>query len=541
MTNTRREVFKFAGGAAAGALLTPAPWRLITDAALWSENWPGIPVPARGEIRAKVTNCSLCPAGCRLRARCVDDRPVSLAGAGCAFGVTAHHLPYHPARLRQGPAAEAAAAFARRSPGDGIAVLDLNPGRTASWTLRRAMGALSGTYISADPNPIAYDLHAAKTVLSVGAPLLERWGTPANVIAARPNFHLIHAGAVETPTAMAADEWIRIPAGGEAAFVANLPAAVRSRLEQDGPSLVIGDAAGIFELNRSLQAPVYARPEAPVSDSWKKQAAPVTALTAVADHSIRFLLIDESSPVTYIPWHSVERKLARENPVVVTFTATRGGYARHATFALPVAVFPELAEDVPAAADQLQESFRLATPLMTPIQGASSAAEFAGALADVPAASALRERADEIYRRTHPQHATADDFWKSLTQGESWSGGRPGLPPGAPAPASLQEIESADDLPLVAISSPGVPPLISPLMTKVYQESNLHLAPNMVALNAACGLEQGARAILQTRLGKCAVHVAIDDTVPPGAVLTGSSPGIHDICAHGAHAKVVLS
>src|SRR5215471_17629844 len=78
MTNTRREVFKFAGGAAAGALLTPAPWRLITDAALWSENWPGIPRPARGEIRAKYTNCSLCTAGCPVRARCVADQPVSL-------------------------------------------------------------------------------------------------------------------------------------------------------------------------------------------------------------------------------------------------------------------------------------------------------------------------------------------------------------------------------------------------------------------------------------------------------------------------------
>ena len=102
MKNTRRDIFKFAGGAAAGVLFTPAPWRLITDTALWSENWPGIPRPARGEIRAKFTNCALCPAGCAVRARCVGEQPVSLAGVCgglCPFGLTAHHLGIVDSRL----------------------------------------------------------------------------------------------------------------------------------------------------------------------------------------------------------------------------------------------------------------------------------------------------------------------------------------------------------------------------------------------------------------------------------------------------------
>ena len=102
---TRRDILKFAGGSAVGVLFTPAPWRLITDTALWSENWPGIPRPARGEIRAKLTNCGLCPAGCAVRARCVGEQPVALAGAHgglCPFGLTGHHLPYHPERLQAG-------------------------------------------------------------------------------------------------------------------------------------------------------------------------------------------------------------------------------------------------------------------------------------------------------------------------------------------------------------------------------------------------------------------------------------------------------
>ena len=121
MKSTRREIMMFAGGSAVGVLFTPAPWRLITDSALWSENWPGIPAPARGEIRARFTNCSLCTAGCAVRARCVGDQPVQLSGVGghplsrgalCPFGIVGHHLPYLPARVKEGPVKEAAAAVA---------------------------------------------------------------------------------------------------------------------------------------------------------------------------------------------------------------------------------------------------------------------------------------------------------------------------------------------------------------------------------------------------------------------------------------------
>jgi len=80
-------------------------------------------------------------------------------------------------------------------------------------------------------------------------------------------------------------------------------------------------------------------------------------------------------------------------------------------------------------------------------------------------------------------------------------------------------------------------------MTKLYQESNLRLAPNRVALHPddarAANVASGSNAILQTRTGKCSVVVTVDSAVPPGAVQVGGSPGIQDVCGPAARAKVV--
>jgi anaerobic selenocysteine-containing dehydrogenase len=576
MKTSRRDAFKFAGGAMAGVLFTPAPWRLITDTALWSENWPGIPRPLRGEIRTKFTNCALCPAGCGVRARCVGEQPVSLAGVGgglCPFGVGAHHLPYHPARLKHGPVEEAAAAVAQRRD-QGIALLDLNPGRTASWTYRRAMQSMHGVYL-AETQAEAINLRAARTVLSIGVPLLDGWGTPANVCAARENFRLIQVEPMESSTAVLADEWIPIAPGAESAFAQGILQALQQggkmaglakELVENGPSVVLGDAPEIAEINRLLGAygkTIVARQEAPVADSWKRTAGKITRLADVPDGSLGVLLIDEASAASYIPWHRIERKLVRDNPLVVTFAAFRGGYARYAKYALPVAIYPETMDDIPPAIDRVYASFKLSVPLVMPPAGMANLTEFAGALAGVQAGvqaeSALRDRAGEIFRtgqgtvatyadgkETPVKDLTADTFWKALNEGGEWKCGRKPTRPGPQsrpaASPTASPVESAAGLPLVAIAQ-AYTPAGSPLMTKLYQESNLRLAPNRVALcpadAVAAGVRQGSRAILQTRLGKCAVEVTVDPAVPAGAVQVGSSPGIQDVCGPAARAKVV--
>lgn len=589
-----------AGGSAAGALLTPAPWRVIKDTSLWSENWPGVPRPKTGAIAARYTNCSLCDAGCAVRARCVGSQPVALAGltghplshgALCAYGIAGHHLPYHPARLKSGnPEAALSAvssAVAQCGAAERIAVLDLRPGRTHSWTYRRAMSSIrNGLYLAPQRGSFAVDLAAAKTVLSFGAPLLDSWGTPGNVFASRGGFRLIQAEAVESRTAILADLWLPVRAGGEnglalriaqllmeaGADSEGLPPGFRERAQQaaatetgiadsqiralahglldDGPAVVLAasDSPDLLALNLLLGAPgrtLVSRRETPVPESWKK-SVPETAISAVADGSLRALLIDESVPGDYLPWSSIERKLA-PGAVVVAFSWSREGYGRHASFVLPAPVYPEALDDIPAPVDSVTALFRLSTPLVPSRAGVVAPTEFIGQLAGMDTAGALRERADGIAKsgrgsvftcadgKTVPiKQLKPDEFWKALNDGACWIDERDAKA----APPVLRLAEQAS-LPVAVAEQRGAAALVSPLMSKLHEESNLRLPRRAVALHPSSGLTEGTRARLETNCGRLEVAVTLDSSVPPGVVQAAAGPELFDVCGGETRARVV--
>jgi anaerobic selenocysteine-containing dehydrogenase len=592
MTTTRRNLLKFVGGGAAGALLTPAPWRLITDSALWSENWPGIPRPAHGGITARFTHCTLCPAGCAVRARCVAGQPVSLTGvkphavshgALCPWGIAGHHLPYHPARVRQGPVKEATAAvaqaIAQRGTGEHVAVLDLRPGRTVSWTHRRAMAAINGgLYLTPRQPGYSIDLAAAKTVISFGAPLFDGWGTPGNVIAARSIFRLIQIEPVETRTAAMADLWLPIQPGSEfmlaAALAGNMTlaeaalitgvgeqalAAVQEAAESGQAVVLAADPASpLMSLNEkygALGRTVVARSDAPMPEAWK-QAAPEMSMAAAPDGAIRVLLIDESLPGGYIPWRRIAPKLAPD-AVVVVFTSSNDGYARHAQFVLPAAVYPETAEDIGPAIDTVAAVFRIAAPLIAPVVPAVDPARFVERLAGLPASEPLRERAGAIHKAgrgtlldytaaksTPVKDVTADNFWKTLSQGGCWmdDSAKRTAPENLVFPAAGEPPRDERSL-TVVVAEPRRGGLESPLMSKLERESNLRLAANRVALSPdgarASGIENGDRAVLETAFGRLNVVVAIDPSVPAGVVEVAGGPRMADLCGGNGRARVV--
>jgi menaquinone reductase, molybdopterin-binding-like subunit len=293
----RRNLLKFLGGSALGTLLTPIPWKVLDDVAIWTQNWSWIPVPAGGEKQVRYTNCALCPAGCGLQALCAGDQPIALTGLlshpasrgfACPAGISAHQLPYDPDRLtsplkqirKNGTLSclptttdevlgETSSLLAemRDSSAEGlVAILDACPGRSTSLAYQAFAARIpNGRYLSI-PDPASdglrvmsqlagwtapgeeagVDLEQARTILSFGAGLHEGWGTPGRF------FHLLRSSAerprliqVETrqsTTALMADRWLPVKPGSESALALGLAFVI---LEQ---KLYDEKAAGISEL-----------------------------------------------------------------------------------------------------------------------------------------------------------------------------------------------------------------------------------------------------------------------------------------------------
>jgi hypothetical protein len=390
-------------------------------------------------------------------------------GGLCPYGVAAHHLPFHPKRVKSGPVAEARAAIDKA---DGIALLDLRPGRTASWLHRMAMGERKGIYFAPAEPAVSVNLAAAKTVVSLGAPLLDGWIAPAAAFAVRDRFRLIQVEDAESRTAALADEWVR-----------TMPDLARL----EAPVLVIDPAMSdeVVEMNRKLGGwgtTVVPRSEAPVPDAWRKTAAPVTDLAAVADGSIRTLLIDESMPGAYIPWHEIERKLV-PNSMVIAFSWSGEGYGRHARILLPSPVYPEALDDLPPAFDALEPSLRVVEPLVKAPEGTVIPAEFVSG----------RKLADALKERS--------------------GAGLPARPGERSSPVRWAGQE---------------PRPTSPLFTKLWQESDLLLGPRQVAVHPSYGA--AGAAILQTSRGRIPVEVVHDRGIPPGKVRYVPAPELLDLC-----------
>ncbi|MGA2149056.1 MAG: molybdopterin dinucleotide binding domain-containing protein, partial [Bryobacteraceae bacterium] len=83
----------------------------------------------------------------------------------------------------------------------------------------------------------------------------------------------------------------------------------------------------------------------------------------------------------------------------------------------------------------------------------------------------------------------------------------------------------------------------SPILSKVYQESNLRLAANRAALHPSaagdCGVKDGCRAMIETRSGKLEVLVTLDAAVPKGVVQLAAAASTLELFASSARAKVV--
>ena len=138
MKFTRRDLLIGGAGAVAGLVLTPVPWKLLSDVSIWTQNFPWIPQPAHGPVETKYSTCTLCEAGCGIRVRMAANCPVGVAGVSES---SANQGRAVPACLCRSPVELASPPIARSAP-------------------RRARGVLGGgrrrpfrKLVTRDPSP----------------------------------------------------------------------------------------------------------------------------------------------------------------------------------------------------------------------------------------------------------------------------------------------------------------------------------------------------------------------------------------------------
>ncbi|MEW5722817.1 MAG: molybdopterin-dependent oxidoreductase [Thermodesulfobacteriota bacterium] len=273
----RRGFVKFVVGAGVGFHLTPWPWKLMDDVAIWTQNWPWVPRLTRYPAQDfHPTVCTLCEGGCGLFVRVINgERTVKAEGLPaapvnqgklCPLGAAGPQYQYSLARF-QGPlkriGARGAGAWAKldwsqalqevggrladlRKEGKAGSVVMVS-GRRSCLTralAERFMNAygspnlvdlpsLAGARAVADKAQfgpgvqVGYDLESTGYILSFGAGLLEGWGSPVQSIRA---FNRLQAGGGRVVqidsraslTASKAGKWIAVAPGTEAALALGL-------------------------------------------------------------------------------------------------------------------------------------------------------------------------------------------------------------------------------------------------------------------------------------------------------------------------------
>ncbi len=277
MELNRRNFVKLVVGGVAGINATPLPWKLTDDIAIWTQNWPWVPVPPVGEVTHVKSVCSLCAGGCGIEVRKVGtmavkiegrtDYPVNPGGI-CPLGAGGLQLLYNESirytrpMKRVGPRGSgkfiditwdegldmlAGRISALREGGspEAVAAVDGNLARsTMSLVIERLLLAVGSpnyvktpsvedTYgmaniiMQGSEGPMAYDLENADYVLSFGSGLLEGWGAPGRVINAwrlwrenpvKRKTKVVQLESRASNTASKADQWVALRPGTEAAL-----------------------------------------------------------------------------------------------------------------------------------------------------------------------------------------------------------------------------------------------------------------------------------------------------------------------------------
>jgi anaerobic selenocysteine-containing dehydrogenase len=273
----RRNFIKLFVGGAVGTGLSPLPWKLTDDIAIWTQNWPWVPVPMTGEFYHVKSICKLCPGGCGVEVRKVDGRAVKIEGRTdfpvnpggiCPLGMGGLQLLYNEENRFTGPMKrvgprgsgkfqnitwdEALGTLAGRisslrNRGNAGEILGIDGNRaqtTMSLMVERFIKAVGSpnymripssedtarmvdSLMQGNEGSTGYDLENSDFILSFGSGLLEGWGSPGRVLnawslwrseASKGRVRVVQVESRASNSASKADQWLPVKPGTETAL-----------------------------------------------------------------------------------------------------------------------------------------------------------------------------------------------------------------------------------------------------------------------------------------------------------------------------------
>jgi anaerobic selenocysteine-containing dehydrogenase len=286
---------------------------------------------------------------------------------------------------------------------------------------------------------------------------------------------------------------------------------------------------------------------------------PSPSLEDVPTGSVGVLFLDAADDGRALPWPLLQRALAKD-AVVVSLSPFDGALAREADVLVPAPAPLEAWDEVLPTADASVASYAVSPPVLEAPPGATDAVTFLQGLAtalrievgEATHEERLRERVAAI-RAAHrgrlvarteggyaeQEAADASALWQALVAGGCWIDEGQGVTPLAirtplPSPATLERWgrpEAAPtDLSLVATAARGAAGTTpaSPLLSKLYQESDLRPAATTVAMGPSTAVRLGLADRQPVRIespkGAVRAELRIDPMLPPGRIALAAGP-----------------
>ncbi|MBF0118474.1 MAG: molybdopterin-dependent oxidoreductase [Desulfobacterales bacterium] len=269
MKVSRRDFLSLGAGATIGTALTPLPWKLMDDVSIWTQNWAWTPFPEDGEVTYVTSTCTLCPGGCGIMVRKVNNRAVKIEGLKghplnqggiCLLGLSGLQLLYDNKKRIKTPLKRIGKKGEEKFEPisweqaisevcDKLSNLRLKgESHTVAGIVSSKFGVLNNLFkrfLTAYGSPnfltpqsgsdsystamflmqgvdcnAGFDIENSSFILSFGAGLIEGWGSPVRIFRERTNFNqnggkLIQIEPRLSNTGAKADKWLPLKPGAE--------------------------------------------------------------------------------------------------------------------------------------------------------------------------------------------------------------------------------------------------------------------------------------------------------------------------------------